>query len=388
MDSNRSTAEYSARLDAMRGGLRKLLRQARVTPDSVLACGELVSIAPDWTRWAGDASAPAALVAKAIDAATLTIDDQEAARALLGLDPSTLGQPLGARREVAARMAGVKTESFRVHREGRLLDQLAQAALIELDVSGPSGAGGVVNLAAGDITEDDARDASLVGELSEIARLYHECLGQGEFGQLAAEWALQHLIADTRQRLMEIVSGRLSVQNRAPVRDFWLHSVFGRAHTNIWTTNLGKPGANMGGIADPHMLEAQVEARSRGVNITRLFVYDPDMQEWEVLHRRTVMHKQLEAGVDVRAITTPEFVRRANAENATRRIGSADFMIIDDAYVYLTFPDVTDDIAASLLDGRQHAARLQAARSFRQVLDGCADRVTMESLGRFPEDVV
>ena len=97
------------------------------------------------------------------------------------------------------------------------------------------------------------------------------------------------------------------------------------------------------------------------------------------------MRRQIEIGVDVRAITTQDFRTKSDAENARRRVGSDDFMVIDDEFVYLTKPDETDDIEATLFDGRQHHARLAAARAFRDVVNGWADQVTERNVDRFPE---
>lgn len=239
-------------------------------------------------------------------------------------------------------------------------------------------------LAAAAIGEMEAHETSLASELSEIARLFRECLGNGDFGRLAADWALKHLIVDTHVRLREIANGRLPVRNRAPVRDFWLNSVFGQATRSVWTTNFARPGGNMGGVPDPHLLAAQAAAHRGGVEITRLFVYEPEMSEREAEQRRRVMRGQVDIGIQVLVIAKSEFETKANAKNATKRIGSNDFMIIDDAFVYLTFPDESDEIEAALLNGRQHLPQLDAARAFKLVLEGYSDEVTVENVDHFP----
>ncbi len=227
---------------------------------------------------------------------------------------------------------------------------------------------------------------SLFAELSAISALFDECISQEncDFGEMAATWALKNLIIDARERLRDVTHGRLSIRNRAPVREFWLNSVFGRATTSIWTTNVAKPGANMGGALDRNLLDAQDVAIKRGVSVTRLFVYSPEMGSDEAEHRRMLIRRQIDIGIDVRVITHADFRIKADAENATRRIGSDDFMIIDDEYLYLTFPDENDDIEAILLDGRRHFRNIEAARAFKTVLESWADVVTSENIERFP----
>lgn len=230
-------------------------------------------------------------------------------------------------------------------------------------------------------------DTSLLREMGEIARLFGECAerSHGDFGPLAIEWAVKNLLLDSKEQLSEIGRGRLPVRNRAPVREFWLESIFGRVSTSVWTTNVATPGANMGGSPDRHLLEAQASAIRRGVAVTRVFVYNPSMSSDEAAQRRNLMRRQIEIGIDVRVITEQDFRTKSDAENARKRIGSDDFMVIDNEFVYLTTPDETDNIEATLFDGRQHHTRLAAARAFRDVVNGWADSVTERNVDRFPE---
>ena len=227
---------------------------------------------------------------------------------------------------------------------------------------------------------------SLARELSEITRLFHECqmTANEEFGTLATEWAINHLIVYAREQLGDIANGKLPVKNRAPVRKFWMDAVFGRASENVWTTNVAKPEVTMGGGSAKNLLQAQGSACRRGVGITRLFVYDPDMSDEEAEQRRGLMRRQVDVGISVKVITTADFRTRADEQNAISRIGSDDFMIIDDAFVYLTFPAASDEISAELVNGHRHSATLEAAQSFRDVLDDWSDDVTRENVDEFP----
>lgn len=263
----------------------------------------------------------------------------------------------------------------------KIVEDYTEFGLVEDDVANQ-----VIDLLSCSRRRVPEQETSLLEELSAIARLFQECgsPANGDFGDMATAWALKNLIIDAHQRLREVTHGKLSVRNRAPVREFWLNSVFGRARSTVWTTNVAKPGANMGGALDRNLLGAQGRAVERGVRITRLFVYDPEMSIEEAELRRSLIRRQIDLSIDVRVITRAEFRIKAVAENATRRIGSDDFMVIDDQYLYLTFPDENNDIEAILLNGRSHSREIEAARAFKEVLEAWADKITHDNLERFP----
>jgi hypothetical protein len=77
---------------------------------------------------------PEALVADALAKACASLPDSHgtALRILLGLESPSRGEKLGVRRERAASVLGVTPETFRVHRERGLLDELAQATALAL----------------------------------------------------------------------------------------------------------------------------------------------------------------------------------------------------------------------------------------------------------------
>lgn len=225
---------------------------------------------------------------------------------------------------------------------------------------------------------------TLASELADISARFRECVALGAFGELAADWALEHLMVSANARLASITDGCLLLENRDLVRDFWMKFVFARARTSVWTTNFGQPGENMGGVEDQVLLAAQTAARDKNVEITRLFIYDPEMSEDEAKLRRKVMADQIAQTIDVRVITEIEFRLRADAEKAEERIGGKDFMIIDDAFIYVTqaeAADVSAELYRSDGDGQQ---RLAAARRFREVLTQWSDQITVENLQRFP----
>jgi len=229
-------------------------------------------------------------------------------------------------------------------------------------------------------------------ELSEIARFFTTAadvsnaadVADAEFSSLATDWAMNHLIVYAHEQVADIANGRLPVKNRAPVRHFWQHHVFGRAQREIWTTNVGKPGDTMGGAPTTNLLKAQADARAREVSITRVFVFDPEMEETEAHRRRTLMKLQLEAGIAVRVISATIFAARVDSENAERNIGSTDFMVIDGTHVYLTYPAENDEISAEYVNGARHPRVLDAALEFRHVIDHWSDEITKQNIDDFP----
>jgi hypothetical protein len=233
-----------------------------------------------------------------------------------------------------------------------------------------------------------SKGTTLAYELSEIAKFFTESADEmedpadAEFSSLATDWAINHLIVYAHEQLTDIANGRLPVKNRAPVRHFWQHSVFGRAKHEIWTTNVGKPGDTMG--ATRYLLDAQAKARARDVLITRVFVYNPKMSEDEASDRRLLMKRQIETGIDVRVISDKNFETKADSENAQRNIGSTDFMIIDGVHVYLTYPAENDEIWAEYVNGTRHSAVRDAALAFRHVIDYWSRRITRHNVDEFP----
>lgn len=70
--------------------------------------------------------------------ARLPASDQAAATLLTGLDPEATDTTLAARRSQAAEALGVATETFRTHREGKLLERVGQALLVQVSAHAPT----------------------------------------------------------------------------------------------------------------------------------------------------------------------------------------------------------------------------------------------------------
>jgi hypothetical protein len=118
-------------LDGVRVGLRRLLRQGRVNAAALLACPELVALPSSLGHSSSEAQAAVA-VADALTRAVESSPHRAAARVLFGLDPTTEGLTVGARREAAAAIFEVTPDSFRVRRELPLLDEIARTLVVQL----------------------------------------------------------------------------------------------------------------------------------------------------------------------------------------------------------------------------------------------------------------
>jgi len=112
--------------------LKRLLKEGRVSPATVLACPEFVELAQSQDSAAMDEGVVAAAITQALRLAVESMKEHDAIDALFGLVPLTEGESLQHRRGRAALLLGIKPESFRVRRESQLLDKLAHAIVVEL----------------------------------------------------------------------------------------------------------------------------------------------------------------------------------------------------------------------------------------------------------------
>lgn len=122
-----------------------LARQSRVgfDPVDLVSSAELLSLASDLgieEREAGErANALHARLVSAVE--RLAPEPGRAARILLAFDERARGRPLGVRRVEAAKQLSLTAESFRKHREGRLLNEIARALVVdaaERKLTGPA----------------------------------------------------------------------------------------------------------------------------------------------------------------------------------------------------------------------------------------------------------
>lgn len=163
---SRNALDQSADLKLANVGLRKLLKQGRVSAASVLACAELVSLdTPRRAPASGDGPA-AARVAQALRLAIENMKDRDALEVLFGLAPSSENMPLQARRSDAAALLGIKAESFRVRRESQLLERVARALVAELAERQPG-----PGLASGSSLRDSGQLRLFIGSSSEAVEL-------------------------------------------------------------------------------------------------------------------------------------------------------------------------------------------------------------------------
>jgi hypothetical protein len=121
-------------VETVHAGLRELVRRGSVSASSVHGIPGLLDAARAIVGDDLDDEAAASLVASKLDTAMrhLPEPEREIALMLFGRTPTTSHMQLRVRRAQAARLAGVTRESFRVRREGRLLNAIARDLMLRL----------------------------------------------------------------------------------------------------------------------------------------------------------------------------------------------------------------------------------------------------------------
>jgi predicted nucleotide-binding protein len=129
---SRTSAITKTEVEHAKAGLKKLLKEGRVSLATVLGCPELIALPHSPGSTAADDGAAATAVAQALRLAIENMKERDAIDALFGLSPLTEGESLRRRRARAAALLGIKPESFRVRRESQLLDKVARGLVVEL----------------------------------------------------------------------------------------------------------------------------------------------------------------------------------------------------------------------------------------------------------------
>jgi hypothetical protein len=116
------------------------------------------------------------------------------------------------------------------------------------------------------------------------------------------------------------------------VRPFWVE-IMKTAQTSIWTTDFPSRFNFGSSFLENTLLLQKSAIEDRAVKITRLFVYDPE-NFVEIANLRTALAMQLYYGIKVYVI--PKNVFASKSTNIGEHLGSDDFMIMDDKFVYET----------------------------------------------------
>lgn len=160
------------------------------------------------------------------------------------------------------------------------------------------------------------------------------------------EWAKFWLIK-TQQSLLNIKSrmkglsehNMLVYDSTVEPRPFWL-AIMTTVKKSIRTTNILSV-SSFGNILNTDLLLKQKERIERGVQIHRVFIYDPKNHE-QVANLISTLSTQLLCNINVYALE--ESIFKSDSIRKGNEIGAEDFMIIDDKYVYETH--YQEDLAA------------------------------------------
>ena len=153
--------------------------------------------------------------------------------------------------------------------------------------------------------------------------------------------------------------------------EFYIREVLGRVHGSMWTTNISKYRGSFGRGSDAAVMRAhrQILELNPKASIQRVFVIDVsatpgksfDTLMEDATELSDIMKQQELNGVETWAISEKVFYQIVQRNyQLVRRVGSADFNILDDCRVYVTkLSDHSD---------RDHAIEIDFIRLFRDRL--------------------
>jgi hypothetical protein len=217
------------------------------------------------------------------------------------------------------------------------------------------------------------------GCVERTARAQEVSGGEGTSLDLIWEEVARQTIGVANERVEKIAGGEIPVYDSYGVREFWKKSIMKKVNKSVWTTNVS---TTFGRMPDADLLGAQGRAiSSRGIEISRLFVYDPeDVNECKNLS--TLMRLQILHGIRVFAIAENRFVYMQG--DLAETIGCPDFMLLDDRYVYLTHidPERSRESHCQLIS---EPAAVEAAIELAGILTHWSDEITLDDVDHFPD---
>jgi len=186
-------------------------------------------------------------------------------------------------------------------------------------------------------------------------------------------------IMTAAEELSNIASGpTIRLRDREAAHKFWTSRVLGYAEKSIWTTNL--PGT-FGRDDDPRKLRAQEKAINKSPEfwIHRLFIYDnADLSDLARLN--SVIQSQIDIDISVGVINASALAFSTgmstssalsqDAGSISRTLGSLDFMIIDEKFVYTTF---TGEKGVVRVEFTSSPLKLKIAMDLKEQLEADSD---------------
>jgi cellulose biosynthesis protein BcsQ len=159
---------------------------------------------------------------------------------------------------------------------------------------------------------------------------------------------------------------------------FWSTELWIRASNYIWTTNVAGVGQSFGRRLDLPAITRQGETVKRGVPVTRVFVLEDYEEDESRITLQNIIEAQFKAGISVHVIQRWKFDEiKSDVEDT---LGSDDFMIVDDQFIYVTERKKIDSTAGVSAAKRirilNAGDKLRYAKALRFQIQGAATQVT------------
>lgn len=176
-------------------------------------------------------------------------------------------------------------------------------------------------------------------------------------------------VNDCENKLDQIKNGVIRVIT-AETRDFW-SKMIQNVNSSFFTTNYSMFNGSFGRINSEALLEIQKQTINRigKGKFERLFVFDT---EDEFVKLKDLIEAQKNIGINVRAINRSEYKRVAGNQGWIQRVGSADFSIIDNKYLYVTH---LENGNVSHIEMIKDDVRLKDALTFAGIIKDYTKRV-------------
>lgn len=205
----------------------------------------------------------------------------------------------------------------------------------------------------------------------------------GEHNPWNLVWLRQgeYLIKSLEERLGLLKNGQLLAATPKPeIEDFW-KLIFSQAKKTIRTTNIHSDGlSSFGRLPNKELLDLQADAMNRGVEVTRMFVFDKknNASSHEILSLKNVMNIQIELKINVLSCHIEQF----EYDKIQYDFEYRDFMIIDDQVLYTS--EIDSDFGSQRSILHIDDKLLDSARKLWISLESYADVLTIDNINSFP----
>ncbi|MDH3324727.1 MAG: hypothetical protein OEL89_03755 [Candidatus Peregrinibacteria bacterium] len=168
-------------------------------------------------------------------------------------------------------------------------------------------------------------------------------------------------VTDCENKLEQINNGMIRVITEE-TREFWSQMIM-NVSSSFFTTNYSMFNGSYGRINSSPLLELQKETINRiNGKYERLFIYE---SEEELKELSELLTAQRDIGIEVKVISREQYNSVARKKNWFQRIGSPDFSIIDNEYLYVSY---LDDGNISHIELIRDVVRLKDALTFTGII--------------------